>query len=136
MKQSVITEGALAALIPAFYAKVQQDLLIGPIFNRAIDDWEAHFTQLQAFWSSVMLGTGRYHGRPLPAHIKHGDAISPAAFERWLQLWRESTNELLTPRAAEAMQEKAARIAESLTMGIAVHRHGIEGAKAGFNPVP
>ena len=81
MKHSAITEGALEAPIPAFYAKVRQDPLIGPIFNRAIDDWDAHLPQLQAFWSSAMLGTGRYKGCPLPAH-----AISPAAFERWLQL--------------------------------------------------
>ena len=128
MKHRKITEAALAALVSAFYAKVRRDPLIGPVFNGAIDDWDAHLPKLQSFWSSVMLGTGRYKGRPMPAHIKHGDAISPAAFERWLGLWRETTDELLEAGPAAALQEKAGRIAESLSLGIAFHRdsgHGL-----------
>lgn len=80
MKHPNITEEALAALVGAFYAKVRRDPLIGPVFNRAIEDWDEHLPKLQSFWSSVMLGTGRYKGRPMPAHVKHGDAISPRRF--------------------------------------------------------
>jgi hemoglobin len=122
MKQGKITEEALAALVSTFYAKVRRDPLIGPVFNGAIEDWDEHLPKLQSFWSSVMLGTGRYKGRPMPAHIKHGDAISAAAFERWLGLWRETTDELLEAGPAAALQEKANRIAESLSLGIAFHR--------------
>jgi hemoglobin len=122
MKHRKITEEALAALVSAFYAKVRQDPLIGPVFNGAIEDWDAHLPKLQSFWSSVMLGTGRYKGRPMPAHLKHGDAVSPAAFERWLSLRRETTDELLELGPAAALQEKADRIAESLSLGIAFHR--------------
>ena len=117
-----ITEDSLKLLVDTFYARVRQDDLIGPVFNRAIDDWPEHLDRLQAFWSSVMLTSGRYKGRPLPAHIKHGDAINPASFERWLGLWRETTNELLDAESAAAMQEKAERIAESLMLGIQFHR--------------
>ena len=113
-----ITEERLKALVELFYGRVRQDPLIGPVFNRAIHDWPEHLDRLQAFWSSVMLTSGRYKGRPLPAHIKHRDSINPASFERWLALWREATAELLPPPAAAAMQEKADRIAESLSLGI------------------
>jgi truncated hemoglobin YjbI len=78
MKHSKITEEGLAALVSAFYAKVRQDPLIGPVFKGAIEDWDEHLPKLQSFWSSLMLGTGRYKGRPMPAHLKHGDRISPA----------------------------------------------------------
>ncbi len=122
--KSPITEDSLKLLVDTFYARVRQDDLIGPVFNRAIDDWPDHLDRLQAFWSSVMLTSGRYKGRPLPAHIKHGDAISPAGFERWLGLWRETTEELLDAESAAAMQEKAERIAESLMLGIQFHRGG------------
>ncbi|MDB5698619.1 MAG: preprotein translocase subunit TatC, partial [Alphaproteobacteria bacterium] len=88
----------------------------------AIDDWPMHLDKLQAFWSSVMLTTGRYKGRPMPAHVKHADAISPASFERWLSLWRQTTEELLDPAAAAAMQDKAEQIAESLALGIKFYR--------------
>ena len=120
--RSPITEESLKLLVDTFYARVRQDELIGPVFNGAIDDWPEHLERLQAFWSSVMLTSGRYKGRPLPAHIKHGDAINPAAFERWLGLWRETTSELFDADVAAALQEKAERIAESLSLGIAYHR--------------
>jgi hemoglobin len=116
---SGISEEALGRLVDRFYAKVRRDPLIGPVFNAAIDDWDEHLERLQAFWSSVMLTSGRYKGRPLPAHVKHAEAIRPESFERWLALWAETTAELLPAEAAAAMQEKAARIAESLQLGIA-----------------
>lgn len=113
-----ITEERLRDLVDRFYAKVRDDGLIGPLFNRAIHDWDEHLDKLHAFWSSVMLTSGRYKGRPLPAHIKHGDAIRPQSFERWLALWAETTEEVMPPEAAAALQEKASRIAESLSLGI------------------
>ncbi len=124
MDHEGITEVQLKALVDLFYGRVRQDPLIGPVFNRAIGDWDEHLDKLQAFWSSVMLTSGRYKGRPLPAHVKHGDAITPAAFARWLELWRDATAEVLPPPAAAAMQDKAARIAESLSLGIAYARDG------------
>lgn len=117
-----ISEQALKVLVDTFYGKVRQDELIGPVFNEAIGDWPEHLDKLQAFWSSVMLTSGRYKGRPLPAHIKHADRISSASFARWLALWRETTDELLDPASAAALQDKAARIAESLSLGIDFHR--------------
>ena len=119
-----ITEERLAELVDRFYAKVRQDPLIGPVFERAIDDWPGHLERLQAFWSSVMLTSGRYKGRPLPAHARHGDAIDAAAFERWLALWKQTTKELIPPPAAAALQDRAGRIAESLQLGLRFAREG------------
>lgn len=122
-----ITEESLKRLVDTFYARVRQDSLIGPVFNAAIDDWAEHLGKLQAFWSSVMLTSGRYKGRPLPAHVKHADAISAASFERWLAIWKKTTDELMETEAAAALQEKAARIAESLSLGIAFNRGELPG---------
>jgi hemoglobin len=118
MIEDGITEEGLTALVDRFYAKVREDAALGPIFNGAIHDWPEHLERLQAFWSSVMLTSGRYKGQPLPAHFRHEAAITPALFERWLGLWRETTNELMAPHAAAALQEKAGRIAQSLTLGL------------------
>ena len=118
MKLESISEESLKVLVDTFYARVRQDELIGPIFERAIVDWPEHLDKLQSFWSSVMLTSGRYKGRPLPAHIKHADAIDARAFGRWLAIWKDTTEELLDPASAAALQEKAGRIAESLALGI------------------
>ena len=122
MRFDGITEESLRHLVEAFYAKVRMDPLIGPVFNAAIADWPEHLDKLQCFWSSVMLTSGRYKGRPLPAHLKHADGISAPSFERWLEIWRETTGEMLDPGSAAALQEKAGRIAESLSLGISFHR--------------
>ncbi|WP_106640629.1 group III truncated hemoglobin [Allosphingosinicella vermicomposti] len=122
MNAPALSEQQIEAVVSAFYTRVRQDGLLGPVFNDAIDDWPEHLVKLQAFWSSVMLGTGRYKGRPMPAHVRHADRITPESFERWLTLWRETTTDLLPPLAAAALQDKAARIAESLSLGIQFYR--------------
>ena len=119
MKQDdQIDEAALERLIPAFYDRVRADADIGPLFNAAVHDWLDHLEKLVAFWSSVMLASGRYKGSPVAEHLKHKAAITPAMFDRWLAIWADTTNELLAPAAATAMQAKAARIAESLQLAL------------------
>jgi hemoglobin len=114
----MIDEAALKQLIETFYERVRADPLIGPVFLDAVGDWPEHLEKLQAFWSSVMLTSGRYKGQPLPAHIRHGARIDQAAFDRWLALWRQVTDEMFEPAIAARFHEKAERIAESLQLGI------------------
>lgn len=118
MDSAKIDESSLRQTVDAFYARVRQDEQLGPVFNDAIGDWPAHLGRLGDFWSSVMLGSGRYKGQPVPAHLKHRDRISPALFERWLALWAETTEATMPPAAASALQEKAGRIAESLQLAL------------------
>lgn len=116
-----ITEAMIHRLVHSFYARARVDPLLGPIFNRAIADWDEHLDKLCAFWSSVTLMTGRYKGTPMRAHAELPD-ISRAHFERWLQLFRATAIETCPPEAADVFVERAARIAESLQLGIALHR--------------
>lgn len=118
-----LTDEGLEALVGAFYARVRADAELGPVFNDAVDDWPEHLEKLSAFWSSVMRTSqnhegGRYKGQPLPAHMKHKSRITPALFARWLALWGETSDALMTPEAAAAVQAKAARIAESLQLAL------------------
>jgi len=117
-KSAPINEQQLEILIPRFYARVCDDALIGPVFNDAIGDWKHHLEKLVAFWSSVMLTSGRYKGNPVAAHLKHLPTITPPMFDRWLALWAEVTGETLSSAAPIALQHKAARIAESLKLAL------------------
>lgn len=114
-----VDEEGLARLVDRFYEAVRADGLIGPVFNEAIDDWPRHLDKLAAFWSSLMLATGRYDGRPMAAHFKHRARITPAMFDRWLVLWREATEAEMPPLAARSMQEKAMRIAANFKLALA-----------------
>lgn len=115
-----IDEEGLGRLVTRFYARVRRDELIGPVFNDAIDDWPEHLEKLTAFWSSLMLTSGRYKGTPMAAHLKHRARLTPAMFERWLTLWRQTTAEEMPPQAAAMLQAKAGRIAESFKLALAL----------------
>ncbi|GGD87739.1 hypothetical protein GCM10011515_04210 [Tsuneonella deserti] len=122
MTEAAIHEEDIARLVPRFYDRVRADEVLGPIFNGAIDDWPHHLEKLKAFWSSVMLTSGRYKGQPMVAHLRHGDHMTRENFARWLGLWSQVTEEVLGSQAAAAFQEKARRIAESLQLGVQFHR--------------
>lgn len=125
-----ITDRAIGRLVDRFYAKVRADELIGPLFNRAIGDWDHHLVKLADFWSSIIHTSGRYKGNPMAAHLKHAAAIAPGMFDRWLALWKETTDELFSPEAAALFQAKAARIAESLQIGLKLHGGGLDAIRA------
>ncbi len=114
----VIDDANLARLVDLFYERVRADEELGPIFNDAIADWPEHLEKLAAFWSSVMLTSGRYKGQPVPAHVKHKARITPELFDRWLALWARTTDELMAPDAAAALQDRAQRIAQSLQLAM------------------
>ena len=112
-----VDEEGLARLVDRFYAAVRADALIGPVFDDAIDDWPLHLDKLAAFWSSLMLTSGRYKGNPVAAH-KRVDGIELHLFERWLALFDATCRELFGDATAAAFNEKAARIAESLKFAL------------------
>ena len=114
----MIEEGNLQRLVDRFYDKVRADDLLGPIFNNTIADWPEHLEKLGAFWSSVMLTSGRYKGNPMVAHLRLASRIDPAMFDHWLKLWGETATELLDAPGAAAVTAKAERIAESLQLGM------------------
>jgi hemoglobin len=73
---------------------------------------------LADFWSSVMLTSGRYKGNPIAVHLRHAARIPSELFSRWLALWADTTNAMMSPPVAAAMQAKAGRIAQSLDTAI------------------
>jgi hemoglobin len=120
--QQVTTE-EISVLVDAFYGRVQLDPLIGPIFNREVEDWPAHLGLLKEFWATVILGTRSFKGNPMEIHLKL--LPEPRHFERWLELFAETANEVLTPAHAELFVGKSQRIAETFQRAIASHRSGL-----------
>jgi hemoglobin len=116
-----VSEETIRRVVHAFYARVRQDPELGPIFNAAVDDWDEHLAKLCDFWSSVLLMTGRFKGRPMPVHAAL-PGIGRAHFARWLQMFRETTDEVCPGAPAALFQAKADMIAQSLQLGIAVAR--------------
>lgn len=116
MARTGLDEGLLEELVHRFYAKVRADEVLGPIFAARIEDWGPHLERMTAFWSSVALMTGRYHGSPVSAHA--GLPVGWAHFERWLGLFGETAREVCPPEGAALLVERAGRIGQSLWMAI------------------
>lgn len=117
--RTAIDEAMIERLVRAFYARVRDDALLAPIFAARIDDWEPHLRRMCAFWSSVALMTGRYHGQPMGKHLPL--PIDALHFDRWLALFEATAREMCPAAAAEHFVERARRIAESLELAIAGH---------------
>ncbi|HUC51332.1 MAG TPA: group III truncated hemoglobin [Xanthobacteraceae bacterium] len=120
VERTGIDEAMIDRLVRSFYARAQRDPLIGPIFMRHVDDWEDHYARLRDFWSSIALMSGRYHGQPMAKHLPLG--IDTPHFNRWLELFVETAEEICPPAAAVLFIDRAHRIADSLEMGIATQR--------------
>ncbi|RUV80724.1 MAG: group III truncated hemoglobin [Mesorhizobium sp.] len=109
---------SIGALVRQFYARVRKDQRLGPIFAREITgDWEPHLDKMTDFWCSVVLKSGDYHGRPVPAHLKLKD-VTEADFAIWLALFVETASELFAPETAAVFVERAERIATSLKLAM------------------
>ena len=115
------TDDQIESLVGAFYARIRADAELGPIFLKAVgEDWTAHLKTMCDFWSSVMNTSGRYKGKPIPAHLKL-PGIEPRHFERWLRMFSETAHHLFDPPLAGAFVQRAERIAESIKLAFAFH---------------
>ena len=122
IEKTGITEEMIDTLVRRFYTHVRRNEVLGPVFQSRISDWEPHLERMTAFWSSVALMSGRYHGRPMDAHLPL--PVDAAHFDIWLEIFEKTAHEVCPPQAAAHFIERAHRIAESLELGIAM-RHGV-----------
>jgi hemoglobin len=116
-KETGIDETMIERLVRAFYDRVRRDALLGPVFEERISDWEPHLEKMFAFWSSLTLMSGRYHGQPMAKHIVL--EVDAQHFDRWLALFEQTARDVCPPEAAERFIERAHRVAESLELGVA-----------------
>lgn len=113
-----VTEDDIHRLVHRFYDMIREDAELGPIFNAKITDWDLHLAQMCNFWSSVMLKTGKFQGRPMPKHIALVGLVEPQHFQMWLELFERAALDVCTEDVAAAFLDRAEQIAESLKYGM------------------
>ena len=120
---SELDEVMVRAVVDTFYARARADEVIGPVFNRVIaaDEWPKHLDTITDFWSSLMLGTGRYTGRPMPKHFAIPE-LSDEHFARWLKLFRQTAEALCPPEAAALFVDRAETIGNNFRIRLAQFR--------------
>jgi hemoglobin len=110
-KKDILQLEDVKLLVDTFYGKVREDELIGPIFNDRIQDrWPEHLAKMYTFWQTVLLGEHTYYGSPFPPHAKL--PVEKEHFERWLELFSQTLNELFTGEVANEAMWRANKMAE------------------------
>ena len=126
-----ITEAMIATLVRRFYEKAREDAVIGPVFMATVEDWDEHIANITDFWSSVMLRTGRYQGRPMRPHLIL--PLEAGHFDRWLLLFEATARAVCADdEIADAFIIRARRIADSFEMARAGQRGEIARPRHSF----
>jgi len=102
------TRKDIEQLIRAFYAKVNADELLAPVFAHV--DWETHMPVIFDFWSSIVFGDRTYQGNPFGKHIAL--PIGKHHFGQWLALFDRTVDDLFNGDRATEIKSRAHQIGE------------------------
>ncbi len=103
-------------LVRAFYSRALADTMIGYLFTDVAKlDLEEHVPQITDFWETILFGTQSYSGGAFAPHISlhHQSPLRGGHFERWLQLWTGTVDELYAGPHAELAKSHAQRVARA-----------------------
>jgi len=121
MKKDIETIADIRILVDTFYTNVREDKLIGPIFDRVIQDrWPEHLDKMYRFWQTVLLDEHTYFGGPFPPHAEL--PIKKEHFSAWLDLWRQTVNTLFEGDKAEEAKWRAEKMATMFLSKIEYYR--------------
>lgn len=120
--KEIISLDDIKKLVDTFYGKVRKDELIGPVFNERIQDrWPQHLAKMYTFWQTVLLGEHTYFGSPFPPHANL--PVSHQHFEKWMELFKQTLDELFTGAVAEDAKWRAGKMAEMFESKIEYYKN-------------
>lgn len=110
-------------LVTTFYKEVREDILLGPIFNRIIEDWDSHLEKITDFWeTNLFISVHKYTGNPLKVHVEVDEeidnTITQQHFSRWLLLWVNTIDSLFVGDHAHTAKMRARKMGTFLFMKI------------------
>ncbi len=107
----------VSVLIAAFYAKARYDPALAHFFAHV--DWAHHTPRIEAFWNMVLFGDTQYKGDPMAPHVQLHRRLPMEAthFQRWVELFTSTVDELFSGPKAEEARQRAKSIA-----GVMMHK--------------
>lgn len=117
MQKEILDLNDIKKLVDKFYAKVQEDEMLSPIFNNVIaDKWPKHLEKMYSFWQTVLLEEHTYYGAPFMPHMNL--PIKKQHFDRWLRLFYKTLDELFKGEKAAEAKWRANKMAEMFQLKI------------------
>lgn len=103
-------------LVRNFYRSAAMDDLLGPVFEAARVNWNAHIATLVDFWSWQLLGEPGYAGQPLLAHqpVNARTPLSSAHYARWVQLFCDTVDDSFVGATAEVAKGRGRKMAAAM----------------------
>lgn len=121
MKPDILTRKDIEQLVNEFYGRVKTDAVIGAYFSYMSNEkWEKHLQKMYGFWENAVFFTGNYEGNPMNVH-KHIHLLMPInaeAFNQWVALFKQTTDDLFEGVNAEAIKLRASNIAKIMQIKI------------------
>lgn len=119
MKKDIQNSEDIKLLVDDFYDQARKDKLLGPVFERAIHDWDDHFEKLYAFWDSLLFDRNTYFGSPFQPHTNL--EINQTYFDRWLELFFQTTDCYFEGSKAEEIKERASKMGQMFANKLAYY---------------
>lgn len=116
-----VTPDVIRAIVEEFYAACRRDPTLGPIFERHVENWDEHLARIRAFWSSVLLGTAQFSGRPLEAHLAIPE-LSTEHFSLWLRLFAQIVSKHCSDADTAVFMALAGRMANVIVAHSEIRR--------------
>ena len=115
-------------MINSFYNKVKKDDTIGFIFNDiAKVNWEQHLPVIYDFWETLLLDATSYSKNAMEVHytLNRKVPLKEIHFQRWLQLFSATVDELYSGKIATMAKTKAKSIASLMQFKIKQENDGL-----------
>lgn len=121
-QQDILNIEDVKMLVNTFYTKVREDKTLAPVFNERIRDrWPEHLEKMYRFWQTVLLGEHTYFGAPFPPHANL--PVQHFHFEKWVELFHQTVDELFVGEKAEEAKWRGNRMAEMFELKIEYRRN-------------
>ncbi len=104
-------------IVDLFYGRIRQDDLLGFIFDDVAKvNWTSHLPKMYNFWDTILFRTGVYRGNPVNAHAQLAPLtrMGQEQFNRWLELFCQTVDELYAGENAERIKKSARDMAALL----------------------
>jgi hemoglobin len=116
----------IEVLVRNFYRDAAMDDLLGPVFEAARVNWNAHIATLIDFWAWQLLGEPGYDGHPLRAHepVHARTPLAHSLYERWVELFCGTVDASFRGPIAELAKGRGRKMAsamERLLSGVSAH---------------
>lgn len=109
-KADISSPADIKMMVDEFYGKIQDDELLGPIFNGVIqDNWPAHLEKMYGFWETICFDVRKYSGSPFQKHIPL--PIDKKHFDHWIALFHETIDRHFQGALANEVKNRSSQMA-------------------------